>query len=454
MHTSIGCRSDWRLNSKERLSWRSRLLSRRWRAVHIGVASSLLATVLAAPIAASAQPETGQLSPGVEVSGTSSTGGEAQLYQIFVPAGATLHIEGSLDILDQRDESIFNIDPLLSTLQGDPRGGGPFLNIPFSRSTRDPASVSGDVTLAVYQHERIFANIAWRFTPTVDCNGSPCDVSPTRVVTTPDLKIVQFLQIPLADCVREIRPLIIGGRKQERALAACGFLVGSSNPDPPADLSGAAWERFVASKEFRGFVHLPSFKVSCDSGVITSIEQQGVFGISSGWTPILLASRPGRLIYEKAEPFRGQEIFALDQPAITESLDKSSAIISVRSGARIAKAARAGQYGILHYDAPYIWTATHVKISCDGEVLAVAGHSDIPRVAAYVDNRLVGSTTQSLDLQGFVKSGGRLPSRTGQGKLAPGCDVLPVYELGRGGDSTLIPTCKEVIASGGFTPTV
>lgn len=333
---------------------------------------------------------------------------------------------------------------------GSPGGGGAgssFVDPAAANAVFAAGSAAGDGRAAVTPGTPASLPTPVPPTPAPPTPGpAPAD----SVIVTPDLKLVQFLQMPLAACLRSVRPLLIGFKKDERALAACGFLVGASNPDPPADLQGPRWERFVSGTEFRGFVHLPSFKVTCTAGLVTKVEQQGTFGVSPGWTPILFPTRPGRLVYEKAEPYRGDPGFNQSTPSISGS-GQASVIISARGAARIATAARLGQYAILQYDAPYIWTATHVKVGCDGEVIAVTGHSGIPRVAAYVDDRQVAITTQSTDLPGFIKAGGRRPSPAGQGKLAPGCDLLPVFYRGRGASPVVAPTCAEVVASGGFT---
>lgn len=275
-----------------------------------------------------------------------------------------------------------------------------------------------------------------------------------RAINSPDIKIIRFLQVPIPTCAQQLLPLATKGSPStalQKTTLACGFLVGASNPNPPVNLSGDAWTKFVASEEFRGFIHLPSYRVSCSNNQITSIDPDpGAIGVSPGWTPTILPVpfKPARVVYEKAEWY-SQADFHPTTPQFRYSSDNSPVLISLREASRIATASRAGQFGILSYDAPFIWAALHVKVTCAGTVEAVVAHSTIPRVAAYVTDNQVLATSQSGDLRNFVISGGTTFHLPGQGNLDPYCTIDSVVQVGVVHTVPSLP-CTQAADNGGL----
>lgn len=161
--------------------------------------------------------------------------------------------------------------------------------------------------------------------------------------------------------------------------------------------------------------------------------------------------REGGVYHSKGERFTGRADFGGDSAGVAEQLD-GSVILSVRTGSRLALEARTVQYSQIGYDAPHIWTATRLRVACNGEVEVVAADSTVPRVAAYVDDRKVRTTAQSPDLRGFIEGGGRTPPWFGGGRLTSDCEVFSVHVRGRGVRQAPTLGCDELIASGGLGP--
>lgn len=258
-------------------------------------------------------------------------------------------------------------------------------------------------------------------------------------VQTPEVKLVRFLQVPINDCesaVGSLFPTGTGSQQPDllspwKTQAACGFLVGATNPTPPASLRGDQWRRFVASKEFRGFIDVAPYNLYCTNGKVSNVIPENLRGgTSPGWTPVLLPvpHRAFRKVYEKGE-YLNDPLYKGQSEEVRYTPQQDGAVVSVRVAARIAELARHGQYRILGVDAPFIWNVVHIKLGCNGTYQIVTSWSTIPRLAVYLDGRQV-MTTQQGDLADFIGSGGSTFHGAGKGNLAPDCEAVTVAALG------------------------
>lgn len=278
--------------------------------------------------------------------------------------------------------------------------------------------------------------------------GAPPTPGPSgeKVVDSPDVKVVRYLKVGLEDCMRSL--ISHGVATPQAAAAGCGFLSYASNPTPPDDLSGDNWSSFVASEEFRGFSHVPPMRLTCRDGVAQSVERQsqdGVFGVSPGWTP---AWKAGHRVYEKAERFDEDKRFDPDREEVRRLADGSGYEVSARQASRIANLARAGQNATLFHDAPFIWSASHTVLRCDGTVEVTYGGSTIPGTRLYVGDRSRDQIPQSTDYADFIKAGGRIPHPPGHGALYDRCDSRRVTVSGSSGVDATLP-CSSLIDDGG-----
>lgn len=265
-----------------------------------------------------------------------------------------------------------------------------------------------------------------------------------RVVVSPDVKVVRHLRVDPLDCTTR---LVAGlpGLRAEAVPAACAALAMSSNPAPPPSLAGPAWGRFVESKEFRGFSHIPEMQLTCRDGRVSTAGRRapdGTFGVSPGWTYV---SRWGKRVAEKAEWFGEDRWFKPDpdEEEIRRLADGSGVVVSLRQASRIAVLARVGQYGALGHDAPFIWSAAHVHLRCDGTVRVVYGGSTIPGARLYLADRAVSSIVQDDDLARFVRAGGRISHRPGRGDLYDRCEAREV-DARTGSDERALSSCDQL----------
>ncbi|MEU4159215.1 hypothetical protein [Actinoplanes sp. NPDC026670] len=425
-----------------------------------------------------------RLCPDTVASAAFTTPTSEATWTVYVPARATLRIEGSADIRAKDTtggwQTILYLDPVMLTKLGEYRGG-PFTARPFSGKWTQGAT-GGDVTLRARQ--KYGTDVTFRFTATVaggaadpacvtlspsrtttapDTPGSPGGTTPpvtspspstgtppptpsttssstpapTQVVT-PDIKLVRFLQVPMTACVKAmaripLTPSTTVGNRNPAAdrLAACGVLVGSTNPTPPDRLDDDRWRKFKKDKEYRGYTHLPAYTLYCASGrVRNTIPHHLDNGISPGFTPTIFR-RGGktRLSYEKAE-YHGSEYYSSKLDQVRDTVAGDGVVISFRVAARIASKERGLSYAALGHDAPYIWSTLHVRIGCDGSYQIVTSWSTIPRLAVYVDDKLVTKTAQTGDLAEFIISGGTKLNRAGKGHLYPECDTMTVATRG------------------------
>ncbi|MFI5911125.1 NBR1-Ig-like domain-containing protein [Dactylosporangium sp. NPDC051541] len=260
-------------------------------------------------------------------------------------------------------------------------------------------------------------------------------------VTSSDLKVVRTLRsVDLTTCINQIMGLSpVPGRtlaqRQAAATASCAALNSSSNEFPPSSFNGeGGWQRFVGTKEYRGYATLPRYDLKCLDGAVATIATAGSATNSPGYTKDAV---PGvATAYAAAESptsdIAWSGLFATAQPVYIEASDHKSVVVSVRTAARIAYVDRIGQYGALGYDAPFIWFALHEKLSCDGTKRATVTYSDFPGITVYANNNQVDRDQQSVELGRFISNGGRLPTALtpGIGRFDPICRTYAVNASG------------------------
>ena len=250
----------------------------------------------------------------------------------------------------------------------------------------------------------------------------------TKTQTVPEVTAVRFLQkISAASCVGDLARAGFPA-----APAMCGFLANSANLFPPNSLAGASLRQFIASKEYRGYVHLPRYLVTCTNGVISSVTPSSTsepFSWGLGYTPI--HGPGGRTYYSLAEPYLANNNFNRTVPDQFFSSDRRSVQVVYQSASRLAITERAANYALSGYDAPFIWTDVVEDINCNGAITLTVGNSNVPSTDIYIDGREVNHTKQADNLSAFLKQGGRVFRPTGYGNLAVPCNVKSFDVAGR-----------------------
>src|SRR5262249_62381181 len=107
------------------------------------------------------------------------------------------------------------------------------------------------------------------------------------------------------------------------------------------------------------------------------------------------------------------------EPTYVLSLDKTNLDVTYRIASRLATQERLIAFGLLGYDAPYIWTVVQEKITCTGTSLRVR-QSVLPTMTIYVNGKQV-THQKGTKLGGFTRRGGVLLHGVGFGVLAPFC---------------------------------
>lgn len=255
-------------------------------------------------------------------------------------------------------------------------------------------------------------------------------------ITTPDIKVVNYINdfdifecaINLVDTVSTAGSLL------------CPLLNATKNPQPSASFTEESWEKFIDDKEYRGYIHVPSFSVFSDGENIISYtrpanKENKLF--SYGYTPSAI---PGvDRTYSDAEvynqtPYNGREF----SPTGNVSLN-----VTDRRASRVSTLERLGQYFSSGYDAPFVYAELEELIPANGSSIGITvNRSEFPTTRLYINNNLMDEEAQVADLSDFFVSGGRIPNLDGQGNFAPiGSDINVLY-------SPEITLIDEIIGSG------
>lgn len=296
----------------------------------------------------------------------------------------------------------------------------------------DPATFAGQCALWSNQFDTV--TLTAHALPLEDCRGVPG--APVRYFVTPDVKVIQYISaIDGPACAAQLAARIsISG---VRAATACGLLAASANPTPPSVLDDASWPAFVASKEYRGFVHFPRMVVECTGNTVTAVNNQPVptnvvptsmhidgFEWSPGWTPPrpfqglpFTDYQPGDLFTDDAGGSNRAPLFDRSDPIVSMHPD-GTLVISYLSAARMASLERPVAYAITGYDAPYIWTVNQIRFNCAGgrESVSIA-NSMFPTTNLYIDGQLKQWYTEN-HLADFIADGQQTFNLDGTGWLA------------------------------------
>lgn len=240
-------------------------------------------------------------------------------------------------------------------------------------------------------------------------------------ITTPDVQVVNYIpKFTQQSCENQIQPYLASGHRNDAPLA-CLALTTSANPDPPADLSDPT--TFLASKEYRGYVHISPTTVICNQdGTIQSFGSPTT-SMSVGFTPIRLFSKtitfsPAEALTREVDRGTWPSVrsgslsgYSYDQTQVIEP-NPSTVLISYIFAARVGLVPRLIAAALTGYDAPFIWEVVQIRASCGGNpgtgVSVVA--SAVPTTSLYVKGALVTSNPLS-NLGPFIQAGDPIPNQ-------------------------------------------
>lgn len=235
------------------------------------------------------------------------------------------------------------------------------------------------------------------------------------VFRTPDIKIVQYIEaFSVLSCTQELSQTILD---PINAAVACAFLNASANHKPADSFTDSSWNAFKNSKDYRGFIHIPSVEVTFTNGSIVSYATPTT-EFSYGYTNIPIFG------YEKSEPYTAS---AFNGFTVTTNSQNDTLIVQEQRAARLSRTLRVGQANITTYDAPFIYIKLNGDFKFDGSSVINIDSAIFPTIRVYINNELRASRSQA-NLANFMKSGGKVSnfglgafdvSAPGEGNLAP-----------------------------------
>ncbi|CAG8727656.1 21865_t:CDS:2 [Gigaspora margarita] len=178
----------------------------------------------------------------------------------------------------------------------------------------------------------------------------------------------------------------------------CGALKLSANDDPPTSFSdmngvGGDFDKWARGKEYRGYIHIPSFNVKCDA---------------KGY---LVTANPRDPDYRNKEN-------PTKNPEQCDDAERNPYGTS-----RLSHDERYEQQNVTKTDAPFIFTYVNIKVCCNRQVSVTVSRSIFPQTRLYIDGKMFSEQEQT-DLGRFILSGGSQSdpsklSKDGHGKIAP-----------------------------------
>ena len=203
----------------------------------------------------------------------------------------------------------------------------------------------------------------------------------------------------------------------------CEALRASANPIPPSSLDRAAFESLIASKEYRGYIHIPAYTVRCIGGKADSIAPASAddqFSWSEGYTKLHVPGTSGNS-FKIGERYLADSRVNRPEVDLVRTADGASFDVSFASASRVATDERIAGAGLTGYDSPFIWMTFHERISCGGSPVASVAYNDIPTTKIYVNGRQAAYDGQGSHFADFLKQGGTTVHDKGYGNLAAQC---------------------------------
>ncbi len=239
------------------------------------------------------------------------------------------------------------------------------------------------------------------------------------IVYAPDVKVTQHIETFEVQqmCDAQMAPhgwTCDGSPTGDWNRAALLALRSSANPTPPHSLC-ESWPQWTASKEYRGYAHIPSWTLVCDAQGVTGIspvDAKFSYGYTRGTEGIW---------FSDADVYVGDPGGApVDFNGFVGKTSDDGQCHTLRSqrASRIANADRAVVYQTMGFDQPYVWHELEVEACCDGSVTVRGEHSQFPDARLYIDHTLV-ATDPGEDLGEFMQMAGPEWSPEGYGVLAP-----------------------------------
>ncbi|CAG8598074.1 16200_t:CDS:2, partial [Racocetra fulgida] len=231
-------------------------------------------------------------------------------------------------------------------------------------------------------------------------------------------------------CVQQLQQVGIG---KWTSKSICGLLNLSANVDPPSNFSDMSntWGDFqiwTNNKEYRGYIHIPSFSVSCDTGghIISANPKDPDYSDQHNPTrnPDKVVNAIGNPYgFTKAWPLYQVGDIYIQDPTFngirwTKINDNTCLTIKDVRSSRLAHDERVVQYKLTGYDAPFIFAKVDMTVCCNRQVSVKVHRTVFPQTRLYI-NGVWKSVQAQTELGKFIKSGGEKLFQDGYGYHAP-----------------------------------
>ncbi|CAG8528343.1 13131_t:CDS:2, partial [Dentiscutata heterogama] len=263
----------------------------------------------------------------------------------------------------------------------------------------------------------------------------------TTTFKTPDVLSISYIKggNGLTDCIPQLRSKLLKTSCQldpetcGKIDQACDLLVGTANDDPPDSFSnmnyyGGDFASWVVKKEYRGYIHIPSFDVSCDaSGHLIKFDPRDPDYLDQH-NP---TQHPDKVTDDSRNPYGYTKVWPFYQSAdiytkdlsyngirYAKNSDNTCFGIHDARSSRVASLERAYQHVLLGYDAPFIYGNIDMSVCCNRQVSVAFSCAVFPEARLYINGKKVGEQTQG-SLGDFIVSGGKTNNKDGVGNFAP-----------------------------------
>ncbi|CAG8619874.1 19719_t:CDS:1, partial [Gigaspora rosea] len=242
---------------------------------------------------------------------------------------------------------------------------------------------------------------------------------------TPDVLTISYIKNSpnfYDDCIEQLKD--VGNLISRRV--ACEILEWSANDYPPTNFSdmngiGGDFDKWARRKEYRGYIHIPSFNVKCDAkGYLVTANprdpdyrnkenptknpeqcddaERNPYGYTKEYVPHVYVNYSSADVYTNDLPFNG----------IQWSKIKDNTCLSIfdARASRLASIARHMQYVLLGYDAPFIYARVYMTVCCNHQVSVTVHRTIFPQTSLYINGKRVSEQAQT-ELGKFMLSGGK-----------------------------------------------
>lgn len=242
--------------------------------------------------------------------------------------------------------------------------------------------------------------------------GKSSATSRTVTVNAPDVKVTQHIRsLNFPNCEDNLGLFYLDASK---ATSVCLALQSTSNNEPPTSFSNnQSWQNFKNTMEYRGYIYIPSIKISCSNGRITNYTTPRD-EYSYGYT-----KRPGG--YDLGDYYKPRS----HEYSIGTSRQNNYLVIRDWVASRVANSPplfeRFSSYILTSFDAPFIYTDVEEDVYCNGNIAVKVGRPIFPTTRLYINSKFQSEGVQQDDgISDLLKSGGDYHTDNNEGNLAPG----------------------------------